>query len=162
MLATLAVLATVLLRPGAESPRGANAANRTDSVTATPPAAPPAPPPTPVPAAVAAGDSAKEAVAKAARDSIARDSARALTQAAKDSIVKRDSVDKAAAAAAARANVANTKSGTVKAPAKPTPKTLALPESVAKQCAALIERFGIGEKLSDAEAAFLKQRCNRK
>ena len=113
-----------------------------------------------------------------ARDSVARVSA-ARALAARDS-ARADSATRAARAdsiakAAATAAVAARRDSTTKAGApRPTPTQsgariraqqsrtpAARPESIAVQCARLLERVSLGERLTDAERAILQRRCPR-
>lgn len=98
----------------------------------------------------AARDSAAKAVAT--RDSVAK----ALAAAAKDSAAK-DSVRKAAAAKAAGSRAAAaTRRQTDSARAQRV-----RPESLGVQCARLLERASLGEKLTDSERVLLRQRCQK-
>jgi len=136
-------------------------------------------------AKAAALAAAKDSVARAARDSAARDSivrdssAKALA-AIRDSVardsVARDSVTKAVAAkavatkdsaakdSAARASIAKASAQSKNTPTTRTGRdssrtTRVRPESIPVQCARLLERQSLGEKLTDAERAILQQRC---
>lgn len=101
-----------------------------------------------------------------ARDSTARDStAKAL--AARDS-ARADSVARATARAdsmakaAAAAALASRRDSAAKASPKATPPRRTnpvRPESIAVQCARLLERASLGERLTDAERALLQRRC---
>ena len=142
LVAAVLVAAALVSRAGS----GGSQAGPSDSVppatqTVTIPAAPP-------PAARTAADSiARDSMSRAARDSVVRDStARALV--VKDSIA-RDST--------ARVAAANALASKALAPKPATPR--ARPESFAVECARLLERVSLGEKLSDAERGLLRQRC---
>jgi serine/threonine-protein kinase len=99
------------------------------------------------------------------RDSIARDSA-AKALAARDS-ARADSVTRAAARAdsAAKADaaaLAARRDSAAKALPKANPPRrtpTVRPESIAVQCARLLERASLGERLTDAERALLQRRC---
>ena len=89
-----------------------------------------------------------------ARDSLARDSA-ARAVAAEDSAA-RDSATKAAAKAAA----GRSKNAAAVRPRRDSSRAARLrPEAMPVQCARLLERQSLGEKLTDAERAILQQRC---
>jgi hypothetical protein len=102
-----------------------------------------------------ARDSATKALASKdsiAKDSVAKDSAaRALAASAK---ATRDSVarDSAAKALAARNSAARIARDSAR-----TPRIR--PESIAVQCARLLERVSLGERLTDAERRVLRQQC---
>jgi hypothetical protein len=88
------------------------------------------------------------------KDSIARDSI------VKDSIVK-DSTAKAAAAKALAAKALVSKPPVTKAtPAKDSARVPRVrPESIAVECARLLERVSLGEKLTDGERGLLRRSC---
>lgn len=102
-------------------------------------------------------DSSAKALA-AIRDSIARDSI------AKDSaaraIAVRDSAAKDSATKAAASTAASQSRNTAAARARrDSARTRVRPETLPVQCARLLERQSLGEKLTDAERAILRQRC---
>ena len=118
------------------------------------------------------GDSLRSAERDAAvRDSIVRDSSAKVLAAIRDSIA-RDSIAKDSATRAARDSVAKdsaTKADLAKAAAqknataararRDSARARTRPESLPVQCARLLERQSLGEKLTDAERAILQQRC---
>ena len=88
-----------------------------------------------------------------ARDSVARDSAAKALAATADS-VRRDSVAKATAAKASAAKASAVR------PARDSARPPRVrPESIAVECARLLERASLGERLTDAERRLLRQRC---
>ena len=130
------------------------------------PAPAPMPPASQVPPAATPDSAVRDSLA---RDSSARDStAKAL--AARDS-ARADSVarataraDSTARAAAAAAALGSRRDSAAKAPPKANPPRRTnpvRPESIAVQCARLLERASLGERLTDAERALLQRRCPR-
>ena len=112
---------------------------------------------------------AQTAASQAVRDSVAKDSAAkdstARVTAARDSVVRdsvaRDSVAKESAAKAAAALRALRtpvvrRSATDSARPRRRP-----PESLAVECARLLERASLGEKLTESERAVLSRRCQK-
>ena len=149
-LLALAMVAA-LMWTSRSSSRAAAPAARVDSAT---PAAPP-------PAALVS-DSVARAVA--VRDSVRRDSV-VRDSVARDSVARRDSIARAVAVrdsvvrdSVKRDSVAKvTATKAARRPAATTPRVR--PESVTVQCARLLERASLGEKLTDAERALLRDRC---
>ena len=146
-LVALAVVAALMWRAGSEGSGTtiAPAAGPVDSVVPATPAVTP-------PAALLVADSiARDSAAKAlaVTDSIARDST-AKAVAAKASTSKASTArELAPKAAAPRAT-----------PVKDSARAPAVrPESIAVECARLLERVSLGEKLTDAERVLLRQRC---
>jgi serine/threonine protein kinase len=125
----------------------------------TPPASqvpPPATPDSAVRDSVARDSSASDSTAKALAG---RDSARADSVAR--ATARADSTAKAGAAAAA---LASRRDSAAKASPKGNPPRRTnpvRPESIAVQCARLLERASLGERLTDAERALLQRRCPR-
>ena len=155
------------------------------STTSSPAAAPTAPATPPV-AATTPDPIVRDSLARrdsiTRRDSVTRDSS-AKALAARDS-VRADSVTRAtaresAAALAARRDSAariarrdsaakSSKSAPPQATPAPTPAAVrslrppaVRPESIAVQCARLLERASLGERLTDAERNLLQRRCPR-
>jgi eukaryotic-like serine/threonine-protein kinase len=131
-----------------------------DSPAPTPiPPAPQTPPASQVPPPATPDSAVRDSVA---RDSTtkalaARDSARADSVAR--ATARADSTAKAAAAAAA---LASRRDSAAKASPKANPPRRTnpvRPESIAVQCARLLERASLGERLTDAERALLQRRC---
>jgi serine/threonine protein kinase len=160
-----AIMIAALLWSGRSSSRTASPAGTADSSQRV--SQPPAVSTDSVARAAARDTAARDSAAKAlaAKDSAARDStaraeatkdsvAKVLAAAAKDSAAK-DSVRKAAAARAAASRAA-ARQQTDSAKAQ-----RGRPESLSVQCARLLERASLGEKLTDSERVLLRQRCQK-
>jgi serine/threonine-protein kinase len=102
-------------------------------------------------------DSSAKALA-AIRDSIARDSI--AKESATRAIATRDSLakDSATRADLAKATARSNAAAAARA-RRDSARARVRPESVPVQCARLLERQSLGEKLTDAERAILQQRC---
>jgi eukaryotic-like serine/threonine-protein kinase len=137
--ALVAVIASVAVwgMRSDDSPAGAASSPASQAMPTAPPVAPPATPDSVV------------------RDSIARDSA-AKALAARDS-ARADSAAKAEAAVLAARRDSAAKALPKANPPRRTPPVR--PESIAVQCARLLERASLGERLTDAERAVLQRRC---
>jgi eukaryotic-like serine/threonine-protein kinase len=118
---------------------------RNGARTATPPARLDSAPPAAAPPAAPVVDSATRAAA--IRDSIVRDS------------IVRDSVIRDSSAKVASAKAAAAKAARPQRPAVITPRLR--PESVSVQCARLLERASLGERLTDSERVLLRDRCQK-
>jgi eukaryotic-like serine/threonine-protein kinase len=160
LVAAVVVVAALASRAGSGGPGPSESAPSATQTVSTPAA--------PAPAALTAADSiTRDSVSRAARDSVVRDSvvrdstARAL--AVKDSIA-RDSTARGAAANALASKALAPKPVAPRATAAKdsarVPKVRPVrPESLAVECARLLERVSLGEKLTDAERGLLRQRC---
>jgi serine/threonine-protein kinase len=163
----VAIISAAVYRGGMSGARVARSSPRRDSVpTAT--AAASAQLPATRPPGTAKDSATRDSIARdsvarvvAARDSATRDSA-ARAAAVSDSAAKvaarRDSLAKDSVA-----RVAAAKSSAKLAARKDSAKTSRVrPESLTVQCARLLERASLGEKLTDAERQLLSARCPKK